>query len=91
MSKTRLGRIFASVIECGGRAVVQRGAVMQTEVDDLALLIKTTNYETALAEGNLAAAFVAILKGTGDRELITSLPDLPKAEWHMAQSKCRAG
>ena len=99
------------------------GYCMQTEVDDLALLIKTTSarnvfalssgalialqaalstdgisrlalyepplaidgmpsaggwiprYETALAEGDLAAAFVAILKGTGDRELMTSLPD----------------
>lgn len=99
------------------------GYCMQTEFDDLALLIKTTGarnvfalnsgalialqaalssdgisrlalyepplaidgvaspggwiprYETALAEGNLAAAFAAILKGTGDRELMTSLPD----------------
>jgi pimeloyl-ACP methyl ester carboxylesterase len=31
-------------------------------------------YEKALAAGNLPAAMVAILKGTGDRELLTSLP-----------------
>jgi hypothetical protein len=28
-----------------------------------------------LAEGSLAAAFAAIIKGTGDRELMTTLPD----------------
>jgi pimeloyl-ACP methyl ester carboxylesterase len=31
-------------------------------------------YEKELAAGNLAAAMVAIIKGTGDRELLTSLP-----------------
>jgi pimeloyl-ACP methyl ester carboxylesterase len=31
-------------------------------------------YEKELAAGNLAVAMVAIIKGTGDRELLTSLP-----------------
>lgn len=49
------------------------------------------DYETALAKGNLAAAFVAALNGTGDDEPMTKLPAFFLTMLYAAMMRLRPG